>query len=113
MEGLEHNDELLMIDEKNLIELRNWLTNKPEEVQKIIDEHSEKLRENKMREYQYYWNEENMIKKVLVTYEGYNPYEKIPVRDQAIEVRKKVREFENKLVDILKNEVEKILQRVE
>lgn len=46
---------------------------------------------------------------MLVTYEGYNPLEKIPMKDQVEEVKLKVREFDNKFVDLLKSEIEKIL----
>jgi len=50
---------------------------------------------------------------VLVTYEGYNPLEKIPMKDQVEEVKLKVREFDNKFVDLLKSEIEKILNWIE
>lgn len=66
-----------------------------------------------MREYKYYWAEEQSIQKVLVTYEGYNPLEKVPMKDQVEEVKKKVKEFENQLVDLLKGEIERILTKIE
>ena len=50
---------------------------------------------------------------MLVTYEGYNPLEKIPMKDQVEEVKLKVREFDNKFVDLLKSEIEKILNWIE
>jgi len=69
--------DLVTIDETNLLELWDYLENRPGEVKKILDQHTAQIWHTYMKQYPHYYAGVNKLIKLEIKYEGYNPFWKI------------------------------------